>query len=138
MRHFYTIDTVEINEAAGVITISDSSSNPFKVMMSLRHEGGYVSISISSGPLEMALRPRMQELARVLGRLVPVGGLQTTRQVGTGEAYLGVGLREDGTLVLRPTIVADATGLMCFNLLMPDAARKALFDWLPIETEVTG
>lgn len=135
MRHFYTMDSVEINEAAGVITISDSTPNPFKVMMSLRHEGGFLSISISSGPLEMALRPRMQELVRVLGRLVPVGGLQTTRQVGTGEAYLAVGLREDGTLVLRPTIVADATGLMCFNLLMPDTARKALFDWLPVEME---
>lgn len=133
MRHFFTLDQVTINEPAGVISIAASQDTTFHVMLSMRREGGYVSISVSSGPLEMALRPRSQELARVLERLVPVSGLQTTRQVGTGQAYLAVGLREDGTLVLRPTIVADATGLMCFNLLIPDEARKALFDWLPVE-----
>ena len=135
MRHFSTLDQVTINEQAGVISIAASQDTTFHVMLSMRREGGYVSISVSSGPLEMALRPRSQELARVLERLVPVSGLQTTRQVGTGQAYLAIGLREDGTLVLRPTIVADATGLMCFNLLIPDAARKTLYDWLPVEME---
>jgi hypothetical protein len=138
MRHFYTLDHVEINEGTGVLTLSDSTPSPFKVMLSLRREGGYVAISVSSGPLEMALRPKAGELARVLGQLMPVSGLQTTRQVGTGEAYLAVGLRTDGTLVLRPTIVADATGLLCFNLLVADAARAALFGWLPADAESHG
>jgi hypothetical protein len=32
---------------------------------------------------------------------------------------------------MRPTIVADASGYMTFNLSIGDAARKSLFEWLP-------
>jgi hypothetical protein len=52
--------------------------------------------------------------------------------VGTGQSYIALGIRDDGILVARPTIVADATGLMCFNLLISDAARRQLYDWLSI------
>ncbi|HEX2622858.1 MAG TPA: hypothetical protein VHL11_22015 [Phototrophicaceae bacterium] len=135
MRNFVTLDRVSINEDAGVIYIAASSEGELRPQLSLKREGGYVSISISSGPLEVALRPRYQELSRVLARLRPVNGLQTTRQVGTGQAYLAMGLRDDGVLVLRPTLVADATGLLCFNLLISDSARQQLFDWLPVEAE---
>ena len=49
--------------------------------------------------LKLPLRPRFQELSRVLGRLHAVEGLQTTRHVGTAQAYLAVGLKPDGILI---------------------------------------
>jgi hypothetical protein len=61
--------------------------------------------------------------------------LQTTRQAGTGEAYIALGLQTDGKLLMRPTLVADATGHMCFNLTLTDEARKALCDWLGVVKE---
>ncbi len=135
MRNFVTLDHVSMNEEAGVFFIAASAASELHPQISLKREGGYVSISISSGPLEIAMRPRYQDLSRVLARLRPVNGLQTTRQVGTGQAYLALGLRDDGVLVMRPTLVADATGLMCFNLLIANDARQKLYDWLPVEAE---
>jgi hypothetical protein len=135
MRNFVTLDEVNLNNEAGVIYFTSSQPSELKPRLSMRREGGHVSISISSGPLEVALRPRYQDLIRVLGGLRPVNGLQTTRQVGTGQAYLALGLNEDGSLVLRPTIVADATGLLCFNLLVSDAPRQKLYEWLSVEME---
>lgn len=134
MRNFYTLESAVINDETGVISLT-TDHDATTVRLSMRREGGYVSISISYGPLEMALRPRYPELARILGRLRPVSGLQTTRQVGTGQAYLALGLREDGVLVMRPTIVADATGHLTYNLLIADRARQTLFDWLPVVVE---
>jgi hypothetical protein len=135
MRNFELLDQVSVDTDSGVITITtknDSSGHP---VVAVRREGGYIALSASYGPLEIALRPRFQELSRVLARLQPVEGLQTTRQVGTGQAYLAVGLKPDGVLLLRPTIVADATGHMGFNLALSDAVRQALFEWLPVGAE---
>jgi hypothetical protein len=134
MRHFVTLDYVEIQEESGIITLatSDETYRELRPRLSLRREGGYLSISVSSGPLEMALRPRYDEVSRVLESLRPVSGLQTTRQVGTGQSYIAFGIRDDGMLVARPTIVADATGLMCFNLLIAEGVRRQLYDWLSI------
>jgi hypothetical protein len=135
MRNFVTLDEVSLNEDAGVIFFTASQPSELKPNLSMRREGGYVSISISSGPLELALRPRYADLSRVLGGLRPVNGLQTTRQVGTGQAYLALGLHENGNLIVRPTLVADATGLLCFNLLLPSMSRQKLFKWLSVEME---
>ncbi|MBC8099209.1 MAG: hypothetical protein H7Y11_07180 [Armatimonadetes bacterium] len=134
MRQFVTLDQVVVDSDTGMLNLvagvdADSELRP---RLSLRREGGFVAISVGSGPLEMALRPRHEDLARTLGNLHAVNGLQTTRQVGTGQAYLAFGLRDDGALVIRPTIVADATGHLSFNLLLTDEARKALFSWLPV------
>ncbi len=134
MRHFVTLDRVEFLEDSGVITLAttDETDSELRPRLSLRREGGYLAISVSSGPLEMALRPRYDEVSHVLESLRAVSGLQTTRQVGTGQAYIGFGIHENGTLVVRPTIVADATGLMCFNLLVADGARRELYQWLSV------
>lgn len=78
------------------------------------------------------MRLRFPEFARVLSRLRPVKGLQTTRQIGSAQAFIGVGLQSDGGLVMRPTIVADATGYMNYNLLLSEEVRQRLFDWLPV------
>ena len=134
MRHFATLDHVEKLEDSGIITLatSDERESELRPRLSIRREGGYLAISICSGPLEMALRPRYDDVKHVLESLWAVSGLQTTRQVGTGQAYIAFGIREDGMLVVRPTIVADATGLMCFNLLIADGARRELYQWLSV------
>jgi hypothetical protein len=132
MRNFLTLDHVTTDATSGIISITSSTSSEIPRTVSMRREGGYVAISASSGPLEIALRLRFVEFGRTLARLRPVQGLQTTRQVGTGQAFMALGLQEDGSLVVRPTIVADATGHMCFNLRLTDTVRQTLFDWLPI------
>ena len=132
MRNFEILDTVRIDEAEGVIRLSNEQggANP---IVALRREGGYVAIAASYGPIEIALRPRFQELARVLSRLQPVTGLQTSRQVGTGQSYIALGLDTEGQLIMRPTIVTDATGHLAFNIILSNNARQALFEWLPVE-----
>lgn len=134
MRNFQTLDKVSIDEKTGIICLETQADLDSHPMITLRREGGYVAISASYGLFEIALRPRFQELARVLARLQPIEGLQTTRQVGTGQAFLALGLSPEGTLLMRPTIVADATGHLCLNLALTDALRKVLFEWLPVET----
>jgi hypothetical protein len=135
MRNFELLDTYSLDSDSGVITLSAKNDTPYHPVVALRREGGYIALSASYGPLEIALRPRYQELSRVLARLQPVEGLQTTRQVGTGQAYVAVGLRPDGVLLLRLTIVADATGHLGFNLSLSDDVRAALFEWLPVSAE---
>jgi hypothetical protein len=135
MRNFELLDKASVDADSGVITLTTQSDTSGHPVVALRREGGYIALSASYGPLEIALRPRFQELSRVLARLQPVEGLQTTRQVGTGQAYLALGLKPDGVLLLRPTIVADATGHMGFNLALSDGVRQALFEWLPVGAE---
>lgn len=135
LRNFELLDKVTIDNESGVISFAADQSIAGHPVVAMRREGGYIALSASYGPFEIALRPRFQELSRVLARLQPVEGLQTTRQVGTGQAYLAVGLKPDGILLLRPTIVADATGHLGFNLSLSDEARKQLFSWLPVNAE---
>src|ERR1044071_8749920 len=135
MRNFQLLDVVTLDNHAGSIQFTTEEPLVSKPVVTVQREGGYVAFSASYGPFEIAIRPRFQELSRVLGRLQPVEGLQTTRQVGTGQAYLAVGLKPDGVLLLRPTIVGDATGHLGFNLALSSAARQALFEWLPAGAE---
>jgi hypothetical protein len=134
MRQFQELDTFTVNSETGIITLTVAQETDTQPMVSMRREGDYITIAASYGLLEIALRPRYHELTRVLARLQPVEGLQTTRQVGTGQAYLALGLKPDGKLLMRPTLVADATGHMTFNLILTDEVRLALFAWMPIET----
>ncbi len=133
MRNFELLDKFTADADSGVVSLSSQRDIPGNPVVALRREGGYIALSASYGPLEIALRPRFLELARVLARLQPVEGLQTTRQVGTGQAYLALGLRPDGVLLMRATLVADATGHLGFNLSLSDEVRKSLFEWLPVE-----
>jgi len=132
MRQFQTLDKMTVDAESGILYITTEHDSGTYPMIAMRREGVYIAISASYGPLEIALRPRAEELARLLARLQPVKGLQTTRQIGTVNAYLAVGLRVDETLVMRPTLVADATGHLSFNLALSPAVRQGLFDWLPV------
>jgi len=135
MRNFQTLDKVTVDDDTGIIYLTvedDTDNNP---LLAMRLEGSYLAISASYGPIEIALRPRLDEVTRVLERLRPVEGLQITRHVGTGNANLGVGLKSDGMLLLRPTIVGDATGHLGFNLALTANVRQALFAWLSVEAK---
>ncbi len=133
MRNFQFLDHVVVDTDSDAIQLAqtDSDNEP---ILALRREGIYITLSASFGPLEIALRPRHEDLIRTLGRLQVVEGLNTTRQVGTAQAFLAMGLKADGSLMLRPTIVADATGHLSLNLEISPNARKALYDWLKVPT----
>lgn len=132
MRHFLTLDTITVDSDSGILYLTIQRESEALARVGIRREGVYVAISASYGPLEIALRPRYDDLARVLSRLQPVEGLQTTRQVGSAQAYLALGMRIDNSLVLRPTIVADAGGLFAFNLVLPPNISRALLEWLEV------
>ena len=130
MRNFETLDQASIDTATGIISLTAREDSASRPVLSLRREGEYISISASYGALEIALRPRVRELIRTLRHIQPNDGLNTTRQVGTGEAFLGLGLHQDGTLIVRPTIIGDATGYFCLNLILAPEAANALKNWL--------
>ena len=132
MRHFQMLDKFSIDQESDIILLSQSDEHGQHARLALRREGVYIAISAQFGPIEIALRPGYDELTRLLARLQPVAGLQTTRQVGTSQSYLAIGLRTDGSLVMRPTIVADATGHFSFNLVLTADLRQKLFEWLSV------
>jgi hypothetical protein len=137
MRNFQVLDSTRLDKENETLELFHSKESGEQPHLALRREGIYVTISVSYGPMEIALRPRYEDLNRTLARLAPVKGLSTTREVGTGQAFLAMGLTQDQQLVLRPTIVADATGHFSMNLQVSSDARQKLFDWLKV-TPVPG
>ncbi|MCB9453162.1 MAG: hypothetical protein H6672_17145 [Anaerolineaceae bacterium] len=135
MRHFERLDHVSIDTETHIISLTTTEDVHSKATMAMRREGAYLVVSASYGPLEISLRLRLEEFTHVLERIQPVSGLQTTRQVGTGQASLALGAQTSGELILRPTIVADATGHFSFNLLLSTDARQSLYNWLEIKDE---
>lgn len=132
MRNFQTLDASRVDPEADSLELFLKAETDDHARLALRREGIYVTISASYGPLEIALRPRYEDLVRTLGRLTVVAGLHTTRQVGTDQAYLAMGLTADDRLLLRLTIAADATGHLSLNMNLASSARKTLFDWLHV------
>ena len=133
MRNYESLDHVVVEDQTGIIYLTQTGESGTHPRVSLRREGSYIAISASYGPLEIAMRLRYEDLIRLLSRLRPVEGLQTTRQIGTGQAYISLGLQQNGDLVMRPTIVGDATGHMCLNLILTDGTRDALYNWLNVK-----
>jgi hypothetical protein len=131
MRTYQTLSTLQHDAATGIVHINADDDSAARI--SMRREGEYIAISASHGPIEIALRLRLADLTRGLTHLQPVDGLQASRQVGSGDAFIGMGLQTDGTLLMRPTITADATGYLCFNLAITPAARAELYTWLAID-----
>jgi hypothetical protein len=132
MRNFQILDGAKANSETDTIELFFTNAEEQQPRLALRREGAYVTISASYGPLEIALRPRYEDLVRTLSRLTAVDGLSTTRQVGTGQAYLAMGLTSNDNLLLRPTIVADATGHLSLNIEVSRNARQALYNWLKV------
>ncbi len=132
MRNFQVLDASRISTESDSLELFLTSADDDMPRLALRREGIYVTISASYGPLEIALRPRYEDLIRALSRLTAVEGLSTTRQVGTGQAYLAVGLTSEHDLVMRLTIVADATGHLSLNMQISNNARHSLYKWLQV------
>src|SRR5260370_1171799 len=130
MRNFQVLDGAKFDKEANSLELFSKSAEAGQPRLALRREGAYVTISASYGPLEIALRPHYEELVRALSRLTAVDGLHTTRQVGTAQAYLAMGLMSDNSLLLRPTIIADATGHLSMNIEISHDVREALYQWL--------
>jgi len=132
MAKIEILSLAQYDETTGIYTITAPDETNSLARLNLRVEGEYVALSASYGPLEIALRPRIEELRRVLRMLQPVDGLQISRQLGSGGVSIGMGLQPDGRLLIRPAIVGDASGYIAINLVLGSDARAALFDWLGI------
>jgi hypothetical protein len=135
MRYYQKLDRVSRDETDDTLLIECSEGDPCLPKLWFGREGLYVSVSASYGPLEIALRPRQRDLVTGLGQLRPTEQLAVMRMVGTGQAHIELGLATNGELLLRATIVADATGHIAMNLILSAAARAQLFAWLGIEND---
>lgn len=133
MRQFRTLSKIKTDTDKGVMYILGEKGTHDYPSLMVKREGEYVPVSVSYGPIELALRLRHEELSRTLLRLQPVDGLITTRQVGSTRAYLGLGFRNDQSLLLRPTVVSDAIGYLSFNLCLPSNVRQQLYTWIDVQ-----
>lgn len=133
MRNYQTLDSANVDPATESLELFLAAADDDQPRLVMRREGAYVTISASYGPLEIAMRPRHEDLLRTMTRLNVVEGLHTTRQVGTGQAYLAIGLTPEHDLLMRLTIVADATGHLSFNMRLVGNTRAQLFQWLGVE-----
>lgn len=132
MRNYQYLDVASVNDE-NILSVKNKVENDQQPWLTMSREGAFVSISASFGPLEIAHRLRHADLVRHLSNLYPVPGLATTRQIAGGaNSYIGFGLGEDGKLIMRPTIVADAGGLLIINLVCTSEVRVIIFDWLEI------
>jgi len=130
MQSLQMLDRARLD--AGVFRLVDSRDDDDQPTLALQREGEYLTLAASYGALEIALRLRFLEVTRALTHLAAADGMATRRQIGSAQAYLGLGLQPDGALILRPTLVADATGLLCINFMATAEARQSLFQWLGI------
>ena len=135
MRFYQKLDRVSRDETDDTLLIECSEGDPCLPKLWFGREGMYVSVSASYGPLEISLRPRQRDLASGLGQLRPTERLAVMRMVGTGQAHIELGLATTGELLIRTTIVADATGHIAMNLILTPDARAQLVAWLGIEKE---
>ena len=135
MRHYQKLDSVTYDEANDTLMLGCTDPDASLVSLWFGREGMYLSISANFGPLEIALRPRHRDLVTSLAQLKPTERLAVMRMVGTGQAHLELGLTTDGDLLLRATIVADATGHFAINMVAKSDVRQKLFEWLDVENE---
>ncbi|NJL95878.1 MAG: hypothetical protein HC915_20175 [Anaerolineae bacterium] len=127
MRIYRTLDEFSV---AGHIAQLRSSESGALAVLALAREGERLNISVSIGALELALRLRYDEMVRQLELLTPQPGFVTTRHIGSGQAYMEVGMTQEQGLILRPTLASDATGHLTANLVTTRAVFEALQTWL--------
>ncbi|MGQ9851330.1 MAG: hypothetical protein ACUVSU_14890 [Aggregatilineaceae bacterium] len=135
MRSYRRLDQVRHDESNDTLLFLCAQEGDSSPALWIGREGMYVSISATYGPLEIALRPRLRDLKTGLAQLRPTERLSVMRMVGTGQANIELGLSQEGELLFRPTLVADATGHLAVNLVLTSQARQELFAWLGIAQE---
>lgn len=131
MRNYETLDTITEND--GQLQLTHRESGAVHGALMLAQEGDKIVISASVGVVELALRLRLDEFKRQVAGLKHVPGLTTTRQVGTVQAFIWLGLTENNELVLRPTLLVDATGKLTFNMIASEACYQRLVEWLNVK-----
>ncbi|MBP8973675.1 MAG: hypothetical protein KBH93_07340 [Anaerolineae bacterium] len=135
MRFYQRLDHVCRDQSDGTLLITGAQGPECAPALWIGREGVYVNVSATCGPLEIALRPRQRDLQVSLAQLWPTERLSAMRMVGTGQATLELGLSNEGELLFRMTIVADATGHLAMNLVLTSEVRQALFAWLDVEDD---
>lgn len=131
-RTFRVLEQIIDEGATGILTFHDGQGED-GTAINMRREGAYLNVSAHVGALEIALRVNSQEFQRSFRLLHPVEGLQTTLHAGAGQtdqAEIRLGLRTDGSLILRPLLIGDASGYVAINLLIPSPGREVLAAWL--------
>jgi len=128
MSSIIILGRLESQSGTDTLILASTDTQPGR--LTARREDGYVVLTASSGPLEITLRLRADELLRTLRHPAATSEWATARQVGSSQAYLAIGRREGGDILLRPTLVADATGQISFNLLVTASVREDVFRWL--------
>src|SRR5512140_3004752 len=69
MRNFQILDGCKADPESDSLELYHTGADSEQPMVALHREGAYVTISASYGPLEVALRPRYEDLVRTLSRL---------------------------------------------------------------------
>ncbi len=132
MRHYQRLDIVQYDKGRDTLTFSCEGVDGCASDLTFGREGMYLSISAQHGPLEIALRPRLRDVASSLADLKPTEHLGVMRMIGTGQAHVELGLSTKGELLIRTSIVADATGHFAMNTILTPDARTQLFEWLEV------
>ncbi len=132
MRHYQRLDGVHYDETRDTLTFTCEAVQGCTSDLWFGREGMYLSISAQHGPLEIALRPRLRDVTSSLAELKPTEHLGVMRMIGTGQAHVELGLSTAGELLIRTSIVADATGHFAMNTILTPEARKRLFEWLEV------
>ncbi len=135
MRFTQRLDHVSHDKDDDTLLITCAQGPECEPALWIGREGMYVSVSATYGPLEIALRPRQRDLQMSLSQLRPTERLSVMRMVGTGQANIELGLSNEGELLFRMTIVADATGHLAMNMVLTAEVRQALYAWLGIEED---
>jgi hypothetical protein len=128
MRNFQLLASARIE--GKYLYVTDEANVALQPMLVMLREGDYVSLSVSIGALELALRLQHEDLKRQMEALKPVPGLTTTRQVGGGQSLMSIGINADRRLILRPTLITDAGGHLTINLVTAPEVYDMLIDWL--------
>ena len=133
MRHYRRLDIVDYDSQNDTLMFTCDRADDCSSELWFGREGMYLSISAQHGPLEIALRPRLHDFVASLSELRPSDRLGVLRLVGTGQAHVELGLSNAGELLIRTSIVADATGHFAMNMILAPAARARFFEWLGVK-----
>jgi len=136
MRHYQKLDNVTFDESTNTLLITNAEANSEGPNLWFGREGMYISISAHYGPMEIALRPRQRDLITSLSQLKATERLSVMRLVEPARLIWDSAFSTRGELLLRATIVADATGQFAMNMILTSGAREKLLKWLEVEASV--
>lgn len=132
MRNPQILDRATLDTETQTFQLAESGGDDDQPTLTVNREGEYLVIAASYGALEIRLRLRLNEVTRALHFLAAAQGMAVSRQIGSSQAHIGLGVLADGSLILRPTLVADASGQISIHFVVTDSARRELYAWLRV------